>query len=260
MFIDTHAHLTFPEFAADLPAVIQRAKEARLEAIINIALDDEAVKRSLILSRDHPGFIFTGAGLHPHEASEWNDASYAKYSSLAKEHKLIAIGETGLDYHYKLSPADQQKKVFRAFLQMAQELDLPVVIHSREAAQDTINIIREENKGKLKGVLHCFAGDPALGQAALDLGLLISFTANITYPKADIIRAAAQEIPLERIMIETDSPFLAPQAYRGTRNEPAYVVKVAEKIAELKGLTVAEVALATTENARRLFFSPAERR
>ena len=255
MFIDTHAHLTFPEFAADLPEVIERAKAARLEAIVNIALDDESVQRSLKMSRDYPDFIFTGAGLHPQEASEWNDASYAKYSSLAKEHKLIAIGETGLDYHYKSSTVDQQKKVFRACLQMAQELDLPAVIHSREAAQDTINILREENKGKLKGVLHCFAGDMALGQAALDMGLLISFTANITYPKAGIIRAAAKEIPLERIMIETDSPFLSPQAYRGTRNEPAYVVKVAEQITEVKGLTVEAVALATTGNARRLFFS-----
>ena len=260
MFIDTHAHLTFPEFAADLPAVIARAKAARLEAIVNIALDDEALARSLELSRDYPDFIFTGAGLHPQEASEWNDAAYEKYSSLAKKHRLIAIGETGLDYHYQLSPIDQQKKVFRAFLQLAQELDRPAVIHSREAAQDTANIIREENKGKLRGVLHCFAGDLSLGKAALDAGLYISFTANITYPKAEVIRAAAKEIPLERIMIETDSPFLAPQAFRGQRNEPAYVIKVAEKIAELKGLTVEEVALATTENARRLFFSRAERR
>ncbi len=260
MFIDTHAHLTFPEFAADLPEVIERARSARLEAIVNIALDDEATARSLKLSGDYPGFIFTGAGLHPHEASEWNDNSYRKYSTLAKEKGLIAIGETGLDYHYKLSPADQQKKVFRAFLQMAQELDLPAVIHSREAPQDTINIIREENKGNLRGVFHCFAGDPELHKAALEMGLMISFTANITYPKAEIIRTAAKTVPLDRIMIETDCPFLAPQVCRGTRNEPAYVVKVAEKIAEITGLPVEAVAQATTGNARRLFFSRGEKR
>ncbi len=260
MFIDTHAHLTFPEFAADLPEVIQRAKDVRLEAIVNIALDDDAVSRSLKLSRDYPGYIFTGAGLHPHEASEWNENSYEKYRTLAQDQGLIAIGETGLDYHYKLSPIDQQKKVFRAFLQMAQELDLPAVIHSREAAQDTINIIREENKGNLKGVLHCFAGDPELQQAALEMGLMISFTANITYPKAELIRTAAKTIPLDRIMIETDCPFLAPQAFRGTRNEPSYVVKVAEKIAELKGLSVEEIARATTGNARRLFFARGAKR
>jgi TatD DNase family protein len=260
MYIDTHAHLTFPEFELDLPEVIERAKKARVEAIINIALDDEAVKKSLQLSKDYPDYIFTGAGLHPHEASQWNDSTYEKFSSLAKEHKLIAIGETGLDYHYKLSPADLQKKVFRSFLQMAQELDLPAVIHSREAARDTIDIIREENKGKLKGVLHCFAGDMELGRAALEMGFYISFTNNITYPKADLIRAAAKEIPLDRIMIETDCPFLSPQVFRGQRNEPSYVVKVAEKIAEIKGSTVEDVALATTGNARRLFFPRGDRR
>ena len=260
MFIDTHAHLTFPEFAADLPEVIERAREARLEAIVNIALDDDSVERSLKMSRDYPGYIYTGAGLHPHEASEWNDNSYEKYRALAKEKGLIAIGETGLDYHYKLSPVDQQKKVFRAFLQMAQELDLPAVIHSREAAADTVNILREENRGKLRGVLHCFAGDPQLLEAALELGLLISYTANITYPKADLIRQAAKDTPLDRIMIETDCPFLAPQVCRGTRNEPSYVVKVAEKIAEVKGLAVEELAAAATENARRLFFSRGPKR
>lgn len=253
MYIDTHAHLTFPEFEIDRPEVIERAKAARVEAIINIALDDDSIKRSLKLSKEYPDFIFTGAGLHPHEASEWNDSTYQKFTALAKEHKIIAIGETGLDYHYKLSSVDQQKKVFRSFLQMAQELDLPAVIHSREAVQDTINIIREENKGKLKGVLHCFAGDLELQKAALELGLLISFTNNITYPKADIIRKAAETTPLDRIMIETDCPFLSPQAFRGQRNEPAYVIKVAEKIAEVKGLTVEAVAIATTENARKLF-------
>ena len=260
MYIDTHAHLTFPEFELDLPAVIERAKAARLEAIINIALDDEAVKKSLKLSTDYPGYIFTGAGLHPHEASEWNDSTYEKFSALAKEHKLVAIGETGLDYHYKLSPPDQQKKVFRYFLQIAEDLDLPAVIHSREAARDTINIIREENKGKLKGVLHCFAGDMELGRAALEMGLYISFTGNITYPKAIEIRNAAKEIPLERIMIETDCPFLAPQQFRGQRNEPSFVVKVAAKIAELKGLSGETVAIATAENARRLFFPREARR
>ena len=253
MYIDTHAHLTFPEFETGLPEVIERAKASRLEAIINIALDEEAIKRSLKLTQEYPGYIYTAAGLHPHEASQWNDGTYLKFSSLAKEHKLIAVGETGLDYHYKLSPVDQQKKVFRSFLQMAQELNLPAVIHSREAAQDTINILREENKGGLKAVLHCFAGDMALGRAALEMGLYISFTGNVTFPKAEVIRQAVKEIPLDRILIETDCPFLAPQGYRGQRNEPAYVVKVAEKIAEVKGLTIEEVAVASTKNAKKLF-------
>ncbi len=253
MLIDTHAHLTFPEYKIDLPEVIKRAKEANLEAIINIALDDEAIKNSLRIAEEYPGYVFTAAGLHPHDASEWNEKTPQRIQQLAKENKIVAIGETGLDYHYKLSPIEKQKEVFAKCLHLAQELDLPAVIHSREASRDTTLIIHEENKGKLKGVLHCFGGDMGLGREALALGLLISFTGNITFPKADKIRNAAKEIPLDRIMIETDCPFLAPQAFRGKRNEPAYVVKVAEQIAEVKGISIEEVALQTTENAKRLF-------
>lgn len=253
MYIDTHAHLTFPEFDLDLPDTIRRAKDGGIEAIINIALDDAALQKSIRLAGEYPGYIFTAAGTHPHEASGWKESDYQKFKDLTVKHKIIAIGETGLDYHYKLSPIEQQQMVFRKFLQLAQELDLPAVIHSRDAAKDTINIIREENRGKLKGVLHCFAGDMDLGKAALDMGLYISFTGNITFPKANIIREAAKTIPLDRIMIETDCPFLAPQEFRGKRNEPAYVVKVAEKIAEVKGLTLEEIAIATTQNARKLF-------
>ena len=253
MYIDTHAHLTFPEYQMDLPEVIRRAREANVEAIVNIALDDEAVQKSIKMAKEFPGYLFNAAGLHPHDASEWKEDSYQKLKELSVKHKIIAIGETGLDYHYKLSPVEQQQKVFRLCLQLAQELAIPAVIHSREASADTIKIIREENRGSLKGVMHCFAGDMELGQAALDMGLYISFTANITFPKADKVRDAAKKIPLERIMIETDCPFLAPQEFRGKRNEPSYVVKVAEKIAEIKGLPIEDVAIATTENARRLF-------
>lgn len=253
MFIDTHAHLTFPEYQIDLPEVIKRAKEANLEAIINIALDDAAIRSSLRIAEEYPGYIFNAAGLHPQDASEWKNDIPQKVRDLTKENKIIAIGETGLDYHYKLSPIEKQKEVFRKFLQLSQELDLPAVIHSREASKDTLLIIHEENQGELKGVLHCFGGDMDLAREALEIGLLISFTGNITFPKADKIRNAAKEIPLDRIMIETDCPFLAPQAYRGKRNEPAYVVKVAEQIAEAKGITLEEVAAQTTKNAKRFF-------
>lgn len=253
MYVDTHAHLTFPEFEIDLPEVIQRAKAANIEAIINIALDEEAIQKSLRIAADYPNFVFNAAGLHPHDASQWHDDSYGHLKEISSKHKIVAIGETGLDYHYKLSPIEQQQKVFRLCLQLAQELDIPAVIHSREASKDTLNIIREENRGNLKGVLHCFAGDMELGRAALDMGLYISFTGNITFPKADNLREAAKQIPLERLMVETDCPFLAPQEFRGKRNEPAYVVKVAEKIAQVKGLSVEKVAIATTRNARALF-------
>lgn len=253
MFIDTHAHLTFPEFKIDLPEVIQRAKEANLEAIINIALDDEAIKVSLRIAEEYPGYVFNAAGIHPHDSSEWNEQAHENIRQLAKDKKIIAIGETGLDYHYKLSPIETQKEVFAKFLQLAQELDLPAVIHSREAAKDTMLIIHEENQGKLKGVLHCFAGDMDLAKEALAIGLYISFTGNITFPKAHKVRDAAKEIPLDKIMIETDCPFLAPQSYRGKRNEPAYATEVAKQIAEIKGLSIEEVAVQTTENARKFF-------
>jgi TatD DNase family protein len=253
MFIDTHAHLTFPEFKIDLPAVITRAKEAKLEAIINIALDEEALASSLKIADEYPGYVFNAFGIHPHDASQWNDRIPARTRELAKNKRIVAIGEMGLDYHYKLSPLEKQQAVFRRSLQLAQELDLPAVIHSREASKDTLSILHEENQGKLKGVLHCFSGEMELARQALEIGLYISFTANITFPKADNIRAAAKEIPLERIMIETDCPFLAPQTFRGKRNEPAYVVKVADKIAEIRGVSVEEIAERTTANAKSFF-------
>ena len=253
MFIDTHSHLTFPEFSNDLADVIHRAKEAKLEAIINIALGDEAIKQSLKISQDYPDYVFMAAGLHPHEAKDWSDAYEKTLRQLAQEKKIIALGEMGLDYFYKHSPIEDQKEVFRLSLRLAQELNLPAIIHSRDAAKDTVQILQEESQGSLKGVLHCFAGDMELAKAALDQGLLFSFTGNITFPKAQKIRDAAKEIPIDRIMVETDCPFLAPQAFRGKRNEPAYVVKVAEQIAEIKSLSVEEVALKTMQNARTLF-------
>ena len=253
MYIDTHAHLTFPEFEIDLSEVITRAQSAKLEAIINIALDDEAINKSLRLAEEYPSFIFNAIGTHPHEASEWHADSYQKLKAIAEKYKIVALGETGLDYHYKLSPIEQQQEVFRQHLRLAQELDLPAVIHSRDAMHDTINILRQENKGKMKGVLHCFGGDWELAEAALEMGLFISFAGNLTFPKADKIRQSVEKIPLDRILIETDSPFLAPQLKRGERNEPAYVVEIAKNIAAIKDFGLDEVAAVTAENSRRLF-------
>ncbi len=253
MLIDTHAHLTFPEFKTDLPQVIERARAARVEAIINIALDDAAVSESLRLAEEYAGYLFCAAGTHPHEAAQWNDQAYQKLARLCQEKKIIALGETGLDYHYKLSSEESQKAVFRQSLQLAQEFDLPAVIHSRAAAADTVTILREENRGRLRGVLHCFAGDMELGKTALEMGLFISFTGNITFPKAQALQQAVLQIPLEKLLVETDCPFLAPQAVRGKRNEPSYVGEVAGKIAEIKNLDPEDVAIATTRNARRLF-------
>lgn len=253
MFIDTHAHLTFPEFKADLPEVIGRAEAADLKAIINIALDEAALTTSLAIADAYPNYIYTAYGLHPHDASTFNEKICDRIKQLVQEKKIVAIGEIGLDYHYKLSPLEDQKKVLRRLLQLAQEVDLPVIIHSRESTKDMLTILHEENQGKLRGVLHCFSGDMELGRQALEMGLMISFTANITFPKANIIRTAAKEIPLDKIMIETDCPFLAPQVKRGQRNEPSYVVAVAEAIAKEKNLTVGEIANQTSLNAREFF-------
>ncbi|MFA6548611.1 MAG: TatD family hydrolase [Candidatus Margulisiibacteriota bacterium] len=253
MFIDTHAHLTFPEFKLDLPEVIARAKAANVETVINIALDETALAASLKMAEEYPDYIFNAFGIHPQDATEWNKSVEQKARILAKDKKIIAIGEMGLDYYYKISPIEKQKEVFRASLRLAQELALPAIIHSREAVKDTLVILHEENRGNLKGVLHCFGGDMELAGQALDLGIYISFTANITFPKAQKIRDAAKEIPLDRIMIETDCPFLAPQIYRGKRNEPSYIVEVAKQVAAIKELSIEDVAQQTTENARRLF-------
>jgi len=253
MYIDTHSHLTFPEFKDDLPEVIERAKEAKLEAVINVALDEAAVRNSIELAEKYKGFIFNSVGIHPHDASKWSDKHFKLFKELAGEESVVAVGETGLDYHYKHSPIEAQQNVFRTFLRMSQELNLPVIIHSREAPEDTLEIIKEENMGKLKGVFHCYSGDLDLAKKILGLGFLISFTGIVTFPKADNVRKIVKEIPLDRIMIETDCPYLAPQEFRGKRNEPAYVVRVAEKIALVKKISVEEVASQTTKNARQLF-------
>ena len=253
MFTDTHAHLTFPEYKDDLPEVIKRAKEAGLGAIVNVALDEDAIQRSIKLAEKYPDFIFNAIGLHPHDASKWEENCFQKFKDLAKHKSVVAIGETGLDYHYKHSPVEVQQKVFRRFLKLSRELDLPVIIHSREASEDTLKIIMEENMGKLKGVFHCYSGDLDFAKKILDMGFLISFTGIVTFPKANNVRSIVAEIPLDRIMIETDCPYLAPQEFRGKRNEPAYVVQVAGKIAEVKGISLEDVAEATSKNARELF-------
>jgi len=253
MYIDTHAHLTFPEFKDDLDQVITRAKEAGLEAIVNIALGNEALEESLKIASSYPNYVYTAFGLHPHEAKDCTDEIFETTKKLAKEKKIVAIGEMGLDYFYKHSPIEIQQEVFRKFLRLAQELNLPTIIHIREASNDAIKILKEENKGNLKGVLHCFGGDMELGQVALDMGLLVSFTGTITFPKANQVREAAKQISLEKIMIETDCPFLAPQTFRGKRNEPAFVVEVAKKLAEVKGVSLEETTKQTTSNAKTFF-------
>lgn len=261
MFIDTHAHLTKDEYS-DIAEVIQRAKDAKVEAIVNASFDLPSSREAVKLANDND-FICAAVGIHPHNAPAVTDAAVAEIRKLAKDKKVVAIGETGLDYFKNLQPtyaeasvgkpADIQKLAFRKFLALSQELDLPIIVHSRDAQDDTIHIMREENKGKLRGVFHCFAGDEHLIQLAKEIGFMISFPGTVTFKKADQVRENVKNIPLEMIMIETDCPYLSPEPFRGQRNEPAYVVYVAQKIAEIKKLSLEEVAMETTRNAKRMF-------
>ncbi|MBU0573192.1 MAG: TatD family hydrolase [Candidatus Margulisbacteria bacterium] len=251
MYIDTHAHLTKDEYS-DLAEVIKRAREANVEAILNASFDIASSREAVKLAQEYD-FIYAAVGIHPHHAPEVNDNIFAEIKELAKDKKVAAIGEMGIDYFKNISPQDVQQHVFRKFLALAQELELPAIVHCRDAQEDTIRIMREENNGKLRGVFHCFAGDERLVRFAQEIGFLISFTGNITFKKADQVRENARKAPLEMIMIETDCPYMAPEPYRGQRNEPAYVVRVAEKIAEVRNMRIEEVAMETTRNAKKLF-------
>jgi len=256
MFIDSHAHIEGSEFDPDRAAVIQRALDAGVQTIVcvgngEVATDSHTAAFQLA---DEHDFIYTTVGVHPHEARLLDDELSAKLLDLSKHPKVIAWGEIGLDYHYDNSPRDIQRDAFRKQLRMARDRNLQVSIHTREAEDDTLAILDQEWKETgLGGVIHCFTGTRRFAEEAVQLGFLISFSGVITFKKADDLRASARELPLSKILIETDAPFLAPVPYRGRRNEPAFVVETARAIAELRGIEPADVGAATSENFRLLF-------
>ncbi len=256
MYIDSHAHLEGREFDPDREAVIQRAIEAGVEIIVcvgdgEVAADSHAA--AFRIAEQYP-FIYTTVGVHPHEARLLDDNLYAKLMDLSQHPKVIAWGEIGLDYHYDNSPRDVQREAFRKQLRMARERGLPVSIHTREAEADTLAILGDEWKGSgLGGVIHCFTGTRAFAEAAVELGFYISFSGVITFKKVEALRETARSIPVDRILIETDSPFLAPIPYRGRRNEPAYVIETARVIGDLRGIESGELGRQTSENFKRLF-------
>lgn len=256
MYIDSHAHIEGSEFDADREAVIQRALDAGVELIVcvgdgEVAADSHAA--AFRIAEQYP-FIYTTVGVHPHEARLLDDNLYAQLMDLSQHPKVIAWGEIGLDYHYDNSPRDVQREAFRKQLRMARERGLPISIHTREAEADTLAILDEEWKGSgLGGVIHCFTGTRAFAESAVELGFYISFSGVITFKKAEDLRETARALPIDRILIETDSPFLAPIPYRGRRNEPAYVVETARAIAEIRGIDAEELGETTTQNFRRLF-------
>jgi len=250
MLIDTHCHLDFPEFNQDRDAVIKRAKEQGIDYIVNIGSSLSGSEKSWELSQKYD-FIYTAVGLHPHEADTFNQDTRATLRDLAGRDKVVAIGEVGLDYYKNYSQPENQKQLFTSLVALAKEMELPLVIHSRQAQDDTLKILKEYMP--IKAILHCFSGDAGFLEECLKLGFLVSFTCNITYKKAQDIRFLVKITPLERLLLETDAPFLPPEGFRGMRNEPMHIKLLAERIAELKAKDLEEIARVTTRNAKIFF-------
>lgn len=256
--IDSHCHLAGEEFTADLAAVVGRAKESGLAgALVILGAEDQAeLARAKHVSSAWEGVRFS-VGVHPHQAGQFaaDPAAAARQTraSIDAEPLSRAVGEIGLDYHYDFSPRDVQQHVFREQVRLASSLRLPIVIHTREADVDTLQILGEGKAYEIGGVFHCFTGDREMAKRCLDLGFHVSLAGIVTFPRALELKEVARMVPLDRLLVETDSPFLAPVPHRGTRNEPAHVVRVAEVIAELRGTTVAEIDHVTQANYERLF-------
>ena len=255
---DSHCHIAGEEFIADLPAVVERARAAGVSrALVILAAEDDAeTARAPTVLTAWPECRFA-VGVHPHHAKVFADnpqgAADAVRSRLDALPAARAVGEIGLDYHYDFSPRDVQHEVFRVQIRLALERDLPIVIHTREAEDDTLRIIREEGRGRVRGVFHCFTGDRAAAERARATGFFLSIPGVATFPKAETLRQAVAAAPADRLLVETDSPYLAPIPYRGKRNEPAYVVKVVEQLAAVRGVAVSEVGAETDRNFDRLF-------
>lgn len=254
MLIDSHAHIQGKEYAGEVAAVIERARQAGVEKIIAVggAGDMTSNTEAVALAESFPD-IYATVGMHPHDAKDVGPEDLAELKELSAHPKVVAVGETGLDYYYSHSPHEVQRRVFAQFIHMARETELPIVVHERDAAKDAAELLRAEGEANLRGVIHCFTGDYQAACKYLDLGFYISFTGIITFKNADRLRAVVRQVPLDRMMVETDSPYLTPVPHRGKRNEPAHVRWVAETIAQVKGVDLETVARVTSENVRDLF-------
>jgi len=253
MIVDSHCHLDFPDFTDDLDAIVERAGAAGVGRMVTISTRVRQFDRLLAIAERFAN-VYCSLGTHPHNAHEELDVTTADLVARSRHPKVVALGEAGLDYHYDHSPRDAQETGFRRHIAAARETGLPLVIHAREADADVARILTEETgKGAFPAVLHCFTAGPELARTAIDLGLSISFTGILTFKRSDDLRAIAASLPADRILVETDSPYLAPGKFRGKRNEPAYVVEVAKVLAETRGVSFDEIAAQTTENFFRLF-------
>ena len=252
MLFDTHVHLNDDQFDDDLEEVIERARLNGVERVVVVGFDEKTIKRAMELI-DTYDFMYAAIGWHPVDAIDLTDSYLDWIEELTAHPKVVAIGEIGLDYHWDKSPKDIQQAVFRRQIQLAKKLDLPIIIHNREATEDVVAILEEEGAAEVGGIMHCFSGSPETAKRCLEMNFYISLGGPVTFKNAVKPKEVAKEVPLDRLLIETDCPYLAPHPYRGKRNEPSYVKLVAEQIAELKGISFEEVARVTTENANRLF-------
>ncbi|HEX4768979.1 MAG TPA: TatD family hydrolase [Lichenihabitans sp.] len=253
MLTDSHCHLDFPEFAAELPAVLERARAAGVGRFITISTRVREAARYRAIAEAHEDVFFT-VGTHPHQAAEEPDVSVETLIGLARHPKCVGIGEAGLDYHYDYAPREVAARVFRTHIAAARASGLPLVVHARDADADVAAILEDEmGQGPFRAVLHCFTSSRALAETGLRLGLFVSFSGVVTFKNSAGLRDIARDVPLDRMLVETDAPFLAPIPYRGKRNEPAYVAATARVLAELKGLDDKAFAAATSANVERLF-------
>ncbi|MCD4689287.1 MAG: YchF/TatD family DNA exonuclease, partial [Desulfuromonadaceae bacterium] len=250
--IDTHAHLDNGRFAADRTQVVDAAKTAGVNHILTIGCDLASSKTSVEIASTYDE-VYAAVGIHPHAAREATDEVMAELKALALQDKVVAIGEMGLDYYRDHCPHDIQQTAFRRQIALAIELDLPIIVHDREAHQDVLRILQEEQAQQVGGVLHCFSGDLAMAKACIELGFYISFPGPLTYPANQALRDVAEAISTDHLLLETDCPYLAPQSRRGKRNEPAFVRETAEQLARIKGLSLEDIARTTCLNAFRLF-------
>ena len=252
MLVDSHCHLDFPDFEGEIDALVERAREAGVGCLVTICTRPRQADAVIALAERHEN-VFCAIGLHPHHVAAEGMPEEGDLVALARHPKVVGLGETGLDYHYDRSPRDLQQESFRRHIRAAAKAAVPFIVHSRNADTDTASILEEEAAGQVPGVMHCFSSGRALADTALELGLYVSLSGIVTFRNSTALREIAADIPLDRLLVETDAPFLAPVPMRGKRNEPAYVVHTAAVTADLKGVSAEEFAAASTDNFFRLF-------
>ncbi|KML10310.1 hydrolase TatD [Bacillus sp. LK10] len=252
MLFDTHAHLNAEQYNEDLEQVIERAKSEKVEKIVVVGFDRPTITRAMELIEAYD-FMYAAIGWHPVDAIDMTDEDLAWIKELSQHEKVVAIGEMGLDYYWDKSPKDVQKEVFRRQIALAKEVNLPIIIHNRDATEDVVTILKEEGAAEVGGIMHCFTGSLEIAKACMEMNFYISFGGPVTFKNAKKPKEVVKDIPFDRLLIETDCPYLTPAPFRGKRNEPSYVKYIAEQIAELREISFEELAALTTENAKKVF-------